>query len=164
MSIKHEAINVGVSRRILWFGSEAYPLHNITRTNTISLEPNRSYVIRKFVFSVIGWLFGAGIVSAVAPGAVSVLVFLAVLALLAYQAVKLARLLSLTLYELVVETAAGSHRGLISDDSKVVSDLMFRITDAINNPAAEFRMRVDNFHLGDNFAVSGNNNMGKVVR
>lgn len=163
MSVRREAIDVRVSQRILWFGSEAYPLHNITRTNTLKREPNRGAAIRRFVISSLLWLFGAGLMTGVAPGVVGILAFVGVLALIAVKAVRLVDYLNLTLYELLIETAAGSHRGLVTNNSNVVSDLAIRITDAINNPAVEFQMRVENFQIGDNINMYGNQNTGKVA-
>lgn len=163
MSFTHETIDVRVSKRILWFDSEAYPLPNITRTNTLTLKPDRGAVIKAYAISVAIWLTAAIIVFSVLPGVFSVLVLLAVLAWIALKTVRLVELLKLTLYELVIETAAGSHRGLISDNGAVVADLSFRITDAINNPYAEFQMKVENYQ-GDKITMFGDHNMGKVTR
>jgi hypothetical protein len=91
-------------------------------------------------------------------------VWLAALAWLAYKTVKLADFLKIELYELVIETAAGSHRGLVSNGGDMVGDLAIRITDAINNPAAEFQMRVENIHVGDNVNTYGDYSVGKAVR
>jgi hypothetical protein len=162
MSIKHESIDVRVSQRILWFGSEAYPLHNITRTNTLRLVPNRGAAIKNYVVSVVLLLAVAAVVAGVAPTAAGILVFAGALAWIAAKTIRLVDFLNLTLYELVIETAAGSHRGLISDNGNVVGNLAVRITDAINNPMAEFQMRVDNVHLGDNITMSGDHSVGKV--
>lgn len=164
MSVTHETIDVRVSKRILWFGSEAYPLPNITKTNTLTLKPNRGAAIKAYVISVVIWLTVAIVILGIAPGFFSVLVLLAVLAWIAMKTVRLVELLNLTLYELVVETAAGSHRGLITKNSNVVADLAIRITDAIDNPYAEFQMRVENYHVGDKINMFGDNNLGKVAR
>jgi hypothetical protein len=164
LSIRHESINVRVSKRILWFGSEAYPLHNITRTNTLILTPNRGAAIKRYLLSVLLWLFLASVAAAAAPGALGVLMFVGALAWLVFKLVKLVDFLNLTLHELIVETAAGSHRGLVSNNRNVVHDLAFRITDAINNPLAEFQMRVENFQVGDNVTMVGDHNIGKAVR
>lgn len=162
MPLKHEPINVRVSQRILWFGSEAYPLLNITRTNTLELKPNRGAAIRKHVLSVLLWLFAATLVAAAAPGMVGGLAYAAAIAVIVVKTIKLVEFLNLALYELVIETAAGSHRGLVTNNPQVVTDLSIRITDAINNPYAEFQMQVENFHLGDNITQNGVYNLGKV--
>lgn len=164
MSLRHESIDVRVSQRILWFGNEAYPLHNITRTNFLKLVPNRSAAIRSHVRTVLLALVGAGIVAALAPPAAATLVVIGTLAWLAYKTYKLSEFLKVELHELVIETAAGSHRGLISGNGAVVIDLSRRITDAINNPQAEFEMRVDNVHVGDNVHTYGDYSIGKAVR
>jgi hypothetical protein len=163
MALSHQAINVRVSQRILWFGSEAYPLPNITRTNTVTLEPNRGALIRGYVVTVLVTLFAMGIAGSAAPGSVAALVIVAGLAWLAWRTYRLVELLKLTLYVLDIETAAGSHRGLTTDDPHVVADLQVRITDAINNPHAEFQMQVENFQVGDSFTVYGNNTVNNRV-
>lgn len=164
MSLRHESVNIRVSQRILWFGAEAYPLHNITRTNTLTLEPKRGAAIRRYAKSVVLWLLATVVVWTVVPTTVAVLVLLAVLAWIVIKTIRLIAFLNLILYELVVETAAGSHRALLSADGKVVSDLSFRITDAINNPLAEFQMRVENIQIGDNVTMfGGSDNTGKSV-
>ncbi|MGB3443237.1 MAG: DUF6232 family protein [Actinophytocola sp.] len=165
MSVKHDVIDVRVSKRILWFGSEAYPLPNITRTNTLKWEPNRPVAIRRFVISTLAWLFAASIVATATPGGLSAIVFVGVVAWRVYRLVKLIEFLNLTLYELVIETAAGSNRGLVSADGQVVTDLSFRITDAINNPHAEFQQQVNIVQNGgEMFHVSGSNNVGKAYK
>jgi hypothetical protein len=163
MAFSHQAIDVRVSRRILWFGSEAYPLQNITRTGTLVLEPNRGAAIRQYVVTVLVTLFAMGIVGSAAPGSVAALGIVVGLAWLAYRTYRLVELLRITLYVLNIETAAGSHQGLTTDDPKVVADLQMRITEAINNPHAEFQMRVENFQVGDNFTMFGNNTVHSRV-
>jgi hypothetical protein len=162
MSLRHEAIDVRVSQRILWFGSEAYPLHNITRTNTLRLLPNRGAAIRSYVLSVVMWLVAASVIAGVGQGTLAALVFIGGGVWIVFKTIRLIEILKLTLYELVVETAAGSYRGLVSDNPNVVHDLAIRITDAINNPQAEFQMRVENFNVGDHITMFGNQNVGKV--
>jgi hypothetical protein len=163
MAYRRTATNVRVSKRILWFDSEAYPLHNITRTNTLTLVPNRGLAIKRYLILVgILWIFAA-IVASATPAPVAILVTVGALAWAIFKLIRLIDFLRQTFYELVIETAAGSRRALVSKDSRVVADLAFRITDAINNPAAEFQMRVENFHVGDNVSMIGDNNVGKVA-
>lgn len=164
MSVRHESINVRVSKRILWFGSEAYPLPNITRTNTLTLEPQRGPAIRQYLLMVVVVLFAMGIVASAAPGAIAALVIVAGVGWIVFRTIRLVEFLKLTLYELVIETAAGSNRGLITDNPAVVTDLSFRITDAINNPHAEFQLQVENYKAGDNFTMFGTNTVNKVSR
>ncbi|MGH3876242.1 MAG: DUF6232 family protein [Actinophytocola sp.] len=164
MALKHETVDVRISQRILWFGSEAYPVLNITRTKTLKIEPDRGAAIKKYVFSVLLWVLFAGIVSSVAPTAAVVVVDVVVLAWLVVKTMRLVELLKIVLYELNIETAAGSHRGLVSDRSEVVFEIAGRITDAINNPHAEFQMKVENIHAGDNINFGTAQNVGSTVR
>jgi hypothetical protein len=162
MSLRYESIDVRVSQRILWFGNEAYPLHNITRTNFLKLVPNRSAAIRSHLRTVVISLLVAAVLAAFAPPAAATAIIVGVLAWLAYKTYKLVEFLKIELYELVIETAAGSHRGLVSTNGGVVIDLSRRITDAINNPHAEFEMRVENIHVGDNVNTYGDYSVGKA--
>jgi hypothetical protein len=164
MALRHESIDVRVSRRILWFGSEAYPLHNITRTNTLVITPNRGSAIKRYLISIALWLIPPTVASAAGLGFVTALAVVGWLALVVYKTIKLVEFLKLTLYELVIETAAGSHRGLVTANENVVFDLSIRITDAINNPHAEFQMRVENLRVGDDINMYGDHNTGKVAR
>lgn len=165
MSLRHDSIDVRVSQRILWFGNEAYALPNITRTNFGKLVPNRGAAIRGHVRTVLLTLFGAGVLAALVPPTAAALIVVCALAFLGYKTYKLVEFLKIELYELVIETAAGSHRGLISNNGGVVIDLSRRIAEAINNPHAEFQMRVENVQVGDNFNnFGGINTNTKVTR
>jgi hypothetical protein len=159
MPVRHEAINVRVSRRILWFGTDAHPLPNITRTNTLELEPNRAAAIRQYVLTVVAVLCVTALVASVTPGVVAALVIACGVGWLVLRTVKLVEFLKLRLYELIVETTAGSHRGLIAADPAVVSDLALRITNAIDNPHEEFQLLVVNVQVGDNFIMRCGSNV-----
>jgi Family of unknown function (DUF6232) len=164
VSRKSKTIDVRVSRRILWFDREAYPLHMITRTNSVTLKAKRGLAFRTFAISVLPWFVPAIIALAVgASRVIAIPLLVGVLTLLAVKTFKLVRFLKLRLYELDIETAAGSHRALISDDRELVYDLAVRITDAINDPHAEFQLRVEKVHVGDNITMSGEHSVGKVT-
>lgn len=47
MFYKREVINVQVSRRVLWVGAAAYPLHNIARVTTVELEPRLWLILKR---------------------------------------------------------------------------------------------------------------------
>ena len=164
MSLRHESVDVRISQQILWFGDDAYPLHNITRTNSRTLRLNRGAAIRHYIRTAVLTLIAAAVVGSVVPAAAASLVGIGVLAWLAYKAYRLAEILKIELFELVIETAAGSHRGLISNNRALVADLSLKITDAINNPHAKFEMRVENIQVGDNFTNNGGNNINKVTQ
>src|SRR3954468_18322744 len=100
MSLRYESIDVRVSQRILWFGNEAYPLHNITRTNFLKLVPNRSAAIRSHLRTIVISLLVAAVLAAFAPRPPPTAIIVGVLAWLAYKTYKLVEFLKIELYEL----------------------------------------------------------------
>jgi hypothetical protein len=164
MNVSRQELDVRVSKRILWLGSAAYPLPNITRAGTITLEPDRRAAIHWFTTVTVATLFGMSIVVSAMSGFVVTLAVLAGLGWIGYRLYKLIEFLDLRLYGLDIETAAASHLGVISDDPTVVADLRDRIADAIDNPRAEFRVTVDNIQIGDGFTMRGNDTVNKATR
>jgi len=141
MSIAREPVEIRASNGTLWIGDNAYPLHTLTRATTAELEPNRKAAVERYAVTVAMGLFPATIVSALTPDIISVLVTTTALTWFAIRTVRLVQFLTATLHELTIETTRGRHRALVSDNPRAVSDLAFRITDAINNPHTEFRTR-----------------------
>jgi hypothetical protein len=165
-----EVINVRVSRRVLWIGSDAYPLQNIARAQARKITPHPGTPVRDYIKAVIGWLIVGIILSAILgavahSGALAALVWLAVLAVLAWRTVQLVQKLHLdnTYYALIIETAGNPNTALISRDASVVSELVQEIMAAIDNPNAEFSQNVTNYHLGDKITQYGNSNVGKIA-
>ena len=68
-----------------------------------------------------------------------------------------------TYYALAIETAGTPNTALVSTDESVVNHLVYQIMDAIDNPQAEFKMRVENFHAGDKIEQFGDHNVSKTV-
>jgi hypothetical protein len=171
VSVKRELINVRVSRRVLWVGAQAYPLHNIARAQTIRLEPRRGLAFWRWLRAIALWvILGIGaVVVAGFGGATTVddligLVASVVLTLVLISTVRLILALSTrTHFALVIETAGTPHTAVVSPDENLMTKLVFMIMDAIDNPAADFQMAVENFHLGDKITQFGNQNLGKVA-
>jgi molybdopterin converting factor small subunit len=176
---KSEAIEVRISRQVLWVGAEAYPLQNIARAQTITLVPDYWRACRRYLIAVVCWaLLGAAAIAAIrlAPrldygqgsntlhaAAAGALVL--ALALFALSTIKLIRVLSArTYYALVIETAGTARRALVSTDGNLVSELVRQIIKAIDDPRAEFRQLVVNYHYGDKIYQHGDFNLGKVLR
>lgn len=169
-------LNIGVSRRILWVGAEAYPLQNIARAQTVRLDPARSHAVWTFVKSVLLWIF-LGAAGAVPLRYVPTLseedvdrltgyIAIAVTALAVFSAVRLLVVLSRrTLYALVIETAGTPRTAVVSPHWHVLNGLVNQIMAAISNPAAEFHQQVVN-HYGSQFVnqQGANNVMGSVNR
>ena len=169
---KREVINVRVSRRILWVGAEAYPLHNIARATTVRIRPRRMVALGQFLaYALVLLIVSAGVVSSAShrelanagAGTVTNLVLFLDCALGFVLVVRLVSVLVTPVYHaLVIETAGTPYTALVSTDKAVVSELVFRIMDAIDNPEAEFQVQVENYHIGDKInMIGGNNNVGK---
>jgi Family of unknown function (DUF6232) len=176
-----EDIYVGVSKQVLWVGSEAYPLQNIARAQTVRLVPNRAAAWRRFLTALLLEVF-LGVAAAVALGlaprihsvqaynavhgvAVGVLVLAVVLVVI--STIRLMVVLSRgTYYALVIETAGTPRRLLVSPNEYVVARLIQQIMKAINDPRVEFEERVKtvHYHFGDEFTQYGDHSIGKVSR
>jgi hypothetical protein len=65
VSYKREVINVEISRRVLRIGAAAYPVQNIARAQTVTLEPKRGTAWRRYVVAVVFWVI-LGVAAAVA--------------------------------------------------------------------------------------------------
>jgi hypothetical protein len=80
-------------------------------------------------------------VHAVAVGALALVVVLVVI-----STIRLMRVLSTgTYYALVIETAGTPRRVLVSAEENVVTNLVNKIMDAIDNPAITYHTRVENY-------------------
>ncbi|MET8983792.1 DUF6232 family protein [Streptomyces sp. NPDC004539] len=169
---KREVINIRVSRRILWVGAEAYPLHNIARATTVRIEPRRMAAVGEFLGYALLLLIVSGvIVGAAGHGELNdsdseTVRQLATFLCVGIGLLLIARLASVLVkpvyHALVIETAGAPYTALVGTDKAVVSGLVFQIMDAIDNPEAEFQVSVENYHIGDKInMVGGNNNVGK---
>lgn len=172
--MKTETIEVGVHERILWVGSEAYPLQNIARVSTGEVVHRKGAAIGKFIGFSVRWLF-LGLVALVVLFVVDVLrtdeqtntaikVAGAIVGLLVL--VQFIRLLSVLsrrkLWALIIETAGTSHRAVISDDKSLVDTLVRKIVTAINDPTATFSQTVHNHIAGDQYNQYGRDSVGRV--
>jgi hypothetical protein len=168
-----ERIDIGVSRRVLWVGGQAYPLQSIARAQATKLAPSRGAAWWRYLKGVVLEVF-VGVAAAVALKlaprlssvrsynalhgvAVGVLVLVAVLVVV--STIKLiARLSRRTYYALVIETAGTSRSVLVSDDKDLVRKLAARIMAAIVDPQANFRQSVVNYDVsarGSRGALTG---------
>ena len=155
MVSRHEEIEVSVRDQILWVGTEAYPVHNITRAQTIALRPRRSRAVSRFLGYTVLWFFLGLLVAARANGSefpVSV-VPVVVGALILINVILLLRALaSATLYALVIETSGSPRAALITKNEGELRMFVGAVMDAINNPQVEVGpLNVENFHLGDKY-------------
>ncbi|MFK8845195.1 DUF6232 family protein [Streptomyces sp. Ac-502] len=165
-------INVQVSRRVLWVGAAAYPLHNIACVTTVKLKPRLWLILKRVgpwgfaacaAFMAVLLFSSGGRVALVELVAPPVLAGVAVLVVSVLVRLIMAATRS-GLHRLNIETAGAPYAVLTSPDKNLVAQISHAITDAIDNPQAEFQFQVENFHVGDTIKQFGNQNTGKVTR
>lgn len=134
MSITHKPVEVRLDNGTLWIGTDAYPLHTITRVTTTEADPERRAAVRNYAIAATSWLFPATLASAVTLKAISALITITALAWFTLRTTTLIKYLSTTQHVLIIETATTRHRALASTDRRPIEDLAFRIMDALNQP------------------------------
>jgi hypothetical protein len=160
VSYKREVIDVAVSRQVLWVGTEAYPLQNIARAQTLRLVPNRRVAVQHFAAAVVLEAV-LGIAAAVALGLAPRLssapgydtahgvaagaLLLAVVLLFVSTFRLIAKLSGGTFYALLIETVGTPRSVLVSTNQRVVTGLVHQIMDTFDNPAATFHTEVENY-------------------
>jgi hypothetical protein len=159
----NNAVEVRISKRVLWVGSEAYPLQNIARAQAVRVTPKSSWTGKnRAVGGCLGFLAFLLIVGLGAaahnPAVILLVVALVVVAII----VALTRRKKSPYYALIIETSGNPRRALVSTDGAKVGNLVQEIMDAIDNPEAEFQTVVHNVQYGDNFVQVGDRNVGKV--
>jgi hypothetical protein len=169
---RRDLITIRVSRRVLWIGEAAYPLHNIVFATT-TVKPRTEFaVIFKRVGAVV--LIPAAVAVVIALGDASddqageAVVFLGVMALiLAFVLsvlVKLAATARRRIHLLNIATAGWAFCVVASPDKAQLTRICEEIMAAIDDPQAEFAIQIENFHIGDDIKQFGSNNIGKATR
>ncbi|KNB51764.1 DUF6232 family protein [Streptomyces caatingaensis] len=166
-------VDLRVTRRLLWVGRAAYPLQNIARVHTSTLQPRRKQAVIRFLRNValtlavaFGLTIVGGATSLSSEGAATgiiTFVWLGTLAALILYVVQLLSVLAATpLHVLSVETSGPSHALVTSPDPHHLDQLVGRISHAIENPGAEFQVTVESimvnprsYYFGDNVNMYG---------
>lgn len=178
------AVDLRVSKRLLWVGPAAYPLENIARVFTFVLRPRRKEAITLFCKRValtlalaVGMTVLILLVDAVASigrgessgGPFIFLVWLGAVGGFVYYLLELTQVLSArSHFVLAVETSGPSTAMVTSRDPGELIQLVGRIAHAIDHPEAEFTVRVEGisasphiYHFGDNVNMyGGSGNVG----
>ncbi|MFB8140624.1 DUF6232 family protein [Streptomyces parvus] len=158
-------LEVSVSRRMLWIGSAAFPLDNLTRVEATKLKPQR---VATFV-SFLKWLALTAVVYVVVnassgsdarigeSGNPVFVVFLVGLAIYFFK-----ELLEPAKPILAVETAGGSLAVVTLPSVDELRTIAGQIVHAINHPEAEFTAYVHelNNYNGPVFNQNGGTNTG----
>lgn len=171
-------VSLRVSKRLLWVGDAYYPLQNIARVNTLTIHPRRKEAIVLFVkrllliaalSTLLGLLAAAIDLSSSFSGdgggspGLTTLVTLVALGALIWSFVEMMQVLSSPpRFVLAVETSGPSTAVVSGTDPKQLRQLAHQIADSIENPAAEFAVRVDtvtispsHYYFGDNVNMYG---------
>jgi hypothetical protein len=160
-----DLVDVKIENQVLWIGTDAYPLRNVTATRRHVIEADRRGSVKSFVKSVLA-LFVAMVISVtagetfsqtlkeLAPG-VSVLVFLILVIVL------VKRLRTPDVHVLSIETPSTAETVIASTDWIKVHALNKQITEAISDPNTEFHVQIENVHIGDKITQHGGYNIGK---
>ncbi|MFF8591543.1 DUF6232 family protein [Streptomyces sp. NPDC015220] len=176
-------VDLRVSKRLLWVGGAAYPLQNITRVHTFVLTPRRWEATMRFLkrlaiilsvafaLTILGGI--TSIASQDAAGTIVTLVWLGSVAAIVLSLVELVGVLSAaSQYVLAVETSGPSMALVTSPAPQYLDQLVGSVVQAIENPEAEFHVRVErllvnpkNYYFGDSvnmFGGTGNVGMTKA--
>ncbi|MFD6888419.1 DUF6232 family protein [Streptomyces sp. NPDC059957] len=181
-------VDLRISRKLLWVGPAAYPLHNIVRVHTSILSPDRAragvqflkwgaalvvvlYVLVEFVIDEPSYSYdGYGNYEESTSSQEVVLTFgiiagLFLLAQLIYKATRP------DLHVLAVETASGSIALVTMRDKSQLGVVVQHVVHAIEHPEAEFSIRMDrvelnlkSYHLGDSVNIYGGVGNAGVVK
>jgi hypothetical protein len=167
-----QTITVQVKDKVLWIGSDAYPVQNIARAQARKLIPGkRQSPVWPFVKTLARWLV-VGIVASIVVALAhlgsrwNAVVWLVVLVFIAFAVVRMIRDLrkrDIPYYSLLIETAGTPREALISDSEEVINTIIGEIMRAINGEPVDWRQPVNNFY-GDFFNQFGDHNVGKVQR
>ncbi|MEU4848017.1 DUF6232 family protein [Streptomyces gilvosporeus] len=166
-------VDLRVSKRLLWVGDAYYPLQNVARVYTLTIHPRRKDAVLLFVkrllilgtATVLLSLLAATIDASSDGGSagVTVLVVCAAGATLLYSLVEMLKVLGApTHFVLAVETTGPSTAVVTSPDPDQLRRLAHQIAHAIENPQAEFEVRVNtiaispkHYYFGDNVNMYG---------
>ncbi|MGN5630805.1 DUF6232 family protein [Streptomyces sp. AC154] len=172
------AVDLRVSKRLLWVGPAAYPLENIARVFTFVLRPRRKEAIALFCKRVALTLALAVVMTVLillvdtvasigrgesSGGPFITIVWLGTVGALIYYLLELTKVLSAPSYfVLAVETSGPSTAMVTSHDPAHLVQLVGQIAYAIDHPEAEFTVRVEGisvspqiYHFGDNVNMYG---------
>ncbi|CAL9477930.1 hypothetical protein SUDANB21_03910 [Streptomyces sp. enrichment culture] len=175
------SIDLRVGKRLLWVGGAAYPLQNITRVYTFTMQPRRKEAAFRFfrrtavtLAVALGLTITAELVRMADRGESSTTGLLTVIWLVAGAVVVSSAVSMFSVlgappqYVLAMETSGPSIAMVTSADARQLDRLVEPIVQAIENPEAEFQVKVEqlvvnpnNYYFGDNVNMyGGSGNVG----
>ncbi|MER6626941.1 DUF6232 family protein [Streptomyces sp. NPDC000987] len=174
-------VDLKVSRRLLWVGEAAYPLHNISRVHTFVLKPKRTEAVNEFLKWTALTAVALVAVQAISQdassrsqenGSARGLGALGLVVVIGLFVRMLKMWNTPPEHVLAVETASGSTSLVTLPDPAQLRQLVLYIVNAIENPGAEFHVRVaslqvnpKNYQFGDTVNMYGGlRNTGMVKK
>ncbi|WP_189941412.1 DUF6232 family protein [Streptomyces aurantiogriseus] len=157
-------VDLKVSKRLLWVGEAAYPLHNVTRVHTLVLRPKRMEALTDFLKWTALTVVASVVIQVVADDdSVQVMLLLLGGALVVWLFVRMLKLWSAPdEHVLAVETNSASTALVTLPNPEQLRQLVQYIVNAIENPEAEFQVRVEslqinpkNYQYGDTVNMYG---------
>jgi uncharacterized protein DUF6232 len=173
---KQETIQVQVNDRVLWIGSDAYPVNNISRTRNRELTVKRKPAWGKFWKSILKWL-AVAIVATIGVEAIhfrsaTSIIWLVLLVIFIIDVIRLLVGLSKkdqVYYALVIETSGASQTPLVTKNQAIIYEIMDQVMRAINGEAVRFVQQVSvvtgnqyNFHDNSSGQFGGQGNIGRM--
>ncbi|MFF2806604.1 DUF6232 family protein [Streptomyces sp. NPDC058000] len=170
-------VHLRVGKRLLWVGDAYYPLQNVARVYTLTIHPRRKEAVLLFVkrllilgmaTTILGLLattidaFGSRDSGGGSSGVTALVVITAGVALV-YSLVDMLKVLGAPAhFVLAVETTGPSTAVVTSPAPDQLRRLAHQIAHAIENPEAEFEVRVNtiaispkHYYFGDNVNMYG---------
>lgn len=173
---KQETIEVQVKDRVLWIGSDAYPVNNISRTQMRELTFKRKPAWGRFWKSILKWL-AIAIVATIGAAALHFraainIIWLVMLAIFIIDVIRLLVDLSKkdqVYYALVIETSGASRTPIVTRDSAIIYEIIDQVMRAINGEAVRFVQQVSvvtgsQYNFRDNSVgqFGGQGNVGRM--
>lgn len=150
MNLDKKNIEVRISKRVLWVGTSAFPLPMVTNVQPVEYSINRWRLTRRVArravaAGALGFFVMLLLSCANAPAGALWVVLLATLAAVTYQIYHLVRGLNLPpLHVLRVQFAGSSRTAVASQDKAKIDELFRHVVDAIDNPAMEYAVWIEN--------------------
>ncbi|MEK2493882.1 DUF6232 family protein [Kitasatospora purpeofusca] len=175
------SVDLRVSKRLLWVGGAAYPLHNIVRVHAFVLLPKRKEAVLRFarqlvqsltlaLLAVVGASFPFGLGEDVEPFKGPALVVALLWA--GYGLVEMLRVVAAPPVPVLAVDTAGNATALVGTaDQRRLREMVRLLSHALENPEFEVELSVrsltvnaGNYHFGDNVNMyGGSGNTGKVT-
>ena len=168
--LKRKDVEVRISRRTLWVDTTAYPLAHVTKIQPLEVTVRRGRMFVAYVRKTGAWV-GLGIAGFVllgclgsaVPSEVTTVYGIALLVVLLAVTARLVRRLSFgTLHVLSIGIAGKQQTAIASRDKQVVARLAQRVVEAIDDPAMEYAIHIENIEFSGD-VVHGDQHKGDVV-